>query len=98
MGANPHGVACGGIGDVGIYSFDAVKNLAMGEGGGLTAKDPARIARAGTSSMTLRVASAISSFASSDIQILWRCKSLRPITMRWISEVPSPINSSGASR
>ena len=40
------GVACGGLGDVGIYSFDAVKNLAMGEGGGLTAKDPARIARA----------------------------------------------------
>jgi aminotransferase len=40
------GVACGGIGDVGIYSFDAVKNLAMGEGGGLAAKDPARIARA----------------------------------------------------
>jgi aminotransferase len=40
------GVTCGGLGDVGIYSFDAVKNLAMGEGGGLTAKDPARIARA----------------------------------------------------
>ena len=40
------GAACGGIGDVGIYSFDAVKNLAMGEGGGLTAKDPARLARA----------------------------------------------------
>ena len=40
------GVACGGLGDVGIYSFDAVKNLAMGEGGGLTAKDPARVARA----------------------------------------------------
>lgn len=40
------GVLCGGLGEVGIYSFDAVKNLAMGEGGGLTAKDPARIARA----------------------------------------------------
>lgn len=40
------GQACGGIGEVGIYSFDAVKNLAMGEGGGLTAKDPARVARA----------------------------------------------------
>ncbi len=40
------GKFCGGLGDVGIYSFDAVKNLAMGEGGGLTAKDPARIARA----------------------------------------------------
>ena len=40
------GVACGGLGEVGIYSFDAVKNLAMGEGGGLTAKDPARLARA----------------------------------------------------
>lgn len=40
------GAACGGLGDVGIYSFDAVKNLAMGEGGGLTAKDPERLARA----------------------------------------------------
>ncbi|MBI4371708.1 MAG: DegT/DnrJ/EryC1/StrS family aminotransferase [Elusimicrobia bacterium] len=41
-----NGRACGGLGDVGIYSFDAVKNLAMGEGGGLTAKDPARLVRA----------------------------------------------------
>lgn len=32
------GKACGSIGDVGIYSFDAVKNLAMGEGGGITFK------------------------------------------------------------
>ncbi|MEJ0077708.1 MAG: DegT/DnrJ/EryC1/StrS family aminotransferase [Alphaproteobacteria bacterium] len=40
------GRACGGIGDVGMYSFDAVKNLAMGEGGGLTAKDSARLIRA----------------------------------------------------
>jgi aminotransferase len=40
------GVACGGLGEVGIYSFDAVKNLAMGEGGGLTAKNPDWIARA----------------------------------------------------
>ena len=31
-------------------------------------------------------------------QILWRCRSFLPITMRWISEVPSPISSSGASR
>jgi len=41
-----NGQVCGGLGEVGIYSFDAVKNLAMGEGGGLTAKDPARLARA----------------------------------------------------
>ena len=33
-----HGMSCGSIGDVGIYSFDAVKNLAMGEGGGITFK------------------------------------------------------------
>ena len=31
-------------------------------------------------------------------QILWRCSSFLPITMRWISDVPSPISSSGASR
>src|SRR5690606_31521999 len=40
------GEACGGIGDIGIYSFDAVKNLAVGEGGGLTARDPEVLARA----------------------------------------------------
>ncbi|MFN8171173.1 MAG: DegT/DnrJ/EryC1/StrS family aminotransferase [Candidatus Nanopelagicales bacterium] len=40
------GKPCGGVGDVGIYSFDAVKNLAVGEGGGITALDPARMARA----------------------------------------------------
>lgn len=40
------GVACGGLGAIGVYSFDAVKNLAMGEGGGLAAKDPALVARA----------------------------------------------------
>ena len=37
---------CGAIGTVGIYSFDAVKNLAMGEGGGLTAQNPEWITRA----------------------------------------------------
>jgi aminotransferase len=31
------GKPCGGIGDVGIFSFDAIKNLAVGEGGGVTA-------------------------------------------------------------
>ena len=45
-----HGKPCGGIGDVGIYSFDAVKNLTTGEGGGITARrveliDRARILR-----------------------------------------------------
>jgi len=44
--AKSRGRACGGIGDVGIYSFDAVKNLTAGEGGGVTARDPGRIARA----------------------------------------------------
>ena len=31
-------------------------------------------------------------------QILWRRSSVRPMTIRWISDVPSPISSSGASR
>lgn len=31
---------CGTIGEVGIYSFDAVKNLTTGEGGGVVTKDP----------------------------------------------------------
>ena len=40
------GRACGTIGDVGIYSFDAVKNLTTGEGGGITARNPDAITRA----------------------------------------------------
>ena len=40
------GRPCGGIGDVGIYSFDAVKNLTTGEGGGITARDQKLIDRA----------------------------------------------------
>ena len=40
------GRACGSLGDVGIYSFDAVKNLTTGTGGGLTARDPALLERA----------------------------------------------------
>jgi aminotransferase len=40
------GRPCGGIGDVGIYSFDAIKNLAVGEGGGVTARRPAVMERA----------------------------------------------------
>lgn len=35
--------ACGTLGDVGIFSFDSVKNLAMGEGGGVIARDPDRV-------------------------------------------------------
>ena len=31
-------------------------------------------------------------------QILFRSSSFLPMTMRWISDVPSPISSSGASR
>jgi aminotransferase len=33
------GKACGSIGDIGIYSFDAVKNLTTGTGGGITTKN-----------------------------------------------------------
>jgi dTDP-4-amino-4,6-dideoxygalactose transaminase len=43
-----NGKACGSLGTIGIYSFDSVKNLAMGEGGGVTAQDPALVARART--------------------------------------------------
>ncbi len=34
-----HGTACGAIGNVGIYSFDPVKNLATPDAGGVTARD-----------------------------------------------------------
>ena len=40
------GKACGTIGDAGVYSFDAVKNLSMGEGGGVVTKDSKKIERA----------------------------------------------------
>jgi dTDP-4-amino-4,6-dideoxygalactose transaminase len=40
------GRCCGGIGDVGIYSFDAVKNLTTGEGGGIALRDASSIGRA----------------------------------------------------
>ena len=36
---------CGSMGDVGIYSFDAIKNLPMPEGGGITGKDPEKMAQ-----------------------------------------------------
>ncbi len=39
------GHACGSLGDVGIYSFDAVKNLTTGGGGGITTRDPALLER-----------------------------------------------------
>jgi len=40
------GQPCGAIGDVGIFSYDAIKNLTTGEGGGITARLPERIERA----------------------------------------------------
>lgn len=40
------GRACGSLGDIGIFSFDAIKNLAMGEGGGLTARNLSLVKRA----------------------------------------------------
>lgn len=40
------GRPCGSIGDIGVYSFDAVKNLAMGEGGAITSRDQALADRA----------------------------------------------------
>ncbi len=40
------GEHCGAIADVGIYSFDAVKNLTAGEGGGLATKNSEMLERA----------------------------------------------------
>jgi dTDP-4-amino-4,6-dideoxygalactose transaminase len=41
-----YGKPCGGIGEVGIYSFDAVKNLTTGEGGGIATRNASLIERA----------------------------------------------------
>jgi aminotransferase len=40
------GKPCGAIADVGIYSFDAVKNLTTGEGGGIASRHSSHIDRA----------------------------------------------------
>ena len=40
------GKQCGAIGDVGIYSFDSVKNLTCAEGGGVVSNDSKKIDRA----------------------------------------------------
>ncbi|HQH50004.1 MAG TPA: DegT/DnrJ/EryC1/StrS family aminotransferase [Candidatus Cloacimonadota bacterium] len=40
------GHACGTMGEVGIFSFDAVKNLTAAEGGGVAMRDPGLLARA----------------------------------------------------
>jgi len=42
------GHPCGTIGDIGIFSYDAIKNLTVGEGGGITARNPKHIERAKT--------------------------------------------------
>ncbi|RMF96804.1 MAG: DegT/DnrJ/EryC1/StrS family aminotransferase [Candidatus Schekmanbacteria bacterium] len=41
-----NGNYCGTIGDVGIYSFDAVKNLSIGEAGGLVSNNPEYVKKA----------------------------------------------------
>lgn len=40
------GRPCGALGDVAIYSFDAVKNLTVGEGGGISTRDAGMLERA----------------------------------------------------
>lgn len=40
------GRACGTIGDIGVYSFDSIKNLVCGDGGGITCKDAGMYERA----------------------------------------------------
>jgi aminotransferase len=37
---------CGSIGSIGVYSFDAVKNLATPDGGGITARNPELVTKA----------------------------------------------------
>jgi dTDP-4-amino-4,6-dideoxygalactose transaminase len=40
------GKPCGSIGEIGIFSYDAVKNLTVGEGGGITSRSSEMIDRA----------------------------------------------------
>lgn len=62
-----HGRSCGALGAIGVYSFDAVKNLTLGEGGGLTAQDPALTERA----RKLRYCGTLSGFDSSGKKERW---------------------------
>jgi len=41
-----NGKHCGTLGDIGVFSFDSMKNIACGELGGFTAKDPELMDRA----------------------------------------------------
>ncbi len=40
------GKPCGTLGDIGVYSFDSIKNLTTGDGGGIVCKDAERTDRA----------------------------------------------------
>jgi len=37
------GIHCGALGDIGVFSFDGMKNLSVGEGGGIVASSPSFI-------------------------------------------------------
>lgn len=41
-----NGKHCGTLGEVGVFSFDSMKNIVMGEGGGLWIRDPEKVKRA----------------------------------------------------
>jgi len=45
-GAEYKGKKCGSLADIGCFSFQAVKNLCMGDGGAITCEDEAMVARA----------------------------------------------------
>jgi aminotransferase len=60
--------SCGTAGELGVFSFDSVKNLAMGEGGAVVSRDPARLQRA----RNLRLCGvARTGFASAGQQLRW---------------------------
>jgi dTDP-4-amino-4,6-dideoxygalactose transaminase len=46
VGATVDGAACGTLGDIGVWSFDAQKIVVAGDGGMLSARDPGLVARA----------------------------------------------------
>jgi perosamine synthetase len=40
-----NGIYCGGLGDIGCFSFDSMKNISAGEGGAIVASSPSMIER-----------------------------------------------------
>ena len=91
--ANYKGKSCGSIGDIGIFSFDAVKNLTAIEGGGITMKSSEMYERAKLSRYCGIGKSGFDSAASSTTGNWWEYN----ITELFIKMLPTNLHAAVAS-